>query len=231
VTLPVQDIIEWDVLNWAQLIRHWTPVLAKLPRNSKVLAIGERNGGLSAWMALQGFQVVCTDREYPSGAKLLHDKLGVSEKIEYRELDIVHCAWQPEEFDVIIAKSVIGGLKDNPADRTTRSFTVQQKAIGNIYALLKKGGYFFSAENMEGGLLIKKYRALGGKDRGWRYLHPGELSTLYGIFETIDFKAFGIVPTLFRYNFLNVFSFGLNKCLDFLPVRYKYIIFVTAAKG
>lgn len=230
--LPVNDIIEWDILNWSQLIKYWTPVLDSLPRNSKVLAIGERNGGLAAWLALMGFDVVCTDREYPTEkAKQLHSRLGIGHKITYEKLDIVNCDWEPGTFDVIVAKSVIGGLKADPRDRLTRNFQVQQSAVDNIHNLLKDKGYFFSAENMQGSWFLKQLKKLKNKDRGWRYLNWDELQSLYKKFESTKVDAFGVLPTAFASGAVNKICFLINKCLfGILPRGYKYISFIITQR-
>lgn len=232
MSLPVKDIIEWDVQNWSQLIPAWTPLLDKLERNSKILAIGERNGGLSMWLALQGFNVVCTDRMNPQQYAIsLHKKHGVTDKITYSELDIVNCNWEKEQFDLVIAKSVIGGLKSDPGNSTTRNLQVQQQAINNIHGLLKKGGYFLSAENMQGSLLVKQIRKMKNRDKGWRYLSWDEMNTLYSSFSEVHIKAFGVLPSLTGNVFLNSFIFGINKYfLQPLPSAYKYISFTIARK-
>jgi SAM-dependent methyltransferase len=230
--LPVNDIIEWDVPNWSQLIEYWTPVLEKLPRNSKVLAIGERNGGLSIWLALLGFEVLCTDREGPTEtARELHKKYNVADKIKYGEMDIVNIIDPRTEFDLIIAKSVIGGLKSDPRDKTTRNFDVQLQAVNNIYSMLKPGGYFLSAENTQGSVLLKLIRRLKGKDKGWRYFTSDEVSKLYKSFSSVQTKAFGVLPTLFASNILNKLSFITNKyLLTFLPDSAKYVSFTAARR-
>jgi SAM-dependent methyltransferase len=230
--LPINDIIEWDVLNWSELIAFWQPVLDKLDKESKVLAIGERNGGLSIWLALQGFQVVCTDREGPEEqAEILHRKHGVSGRIRYDRLDIVNCDWEKEQFDLIIAKSVIGGLKADHKDSKTRNFEVQRRAVDNIHGLLKKGGYFLSAENMQGSYLLRQIRKMKSKDKGWRYFSWNELPALYGSFQKVDTKGFGIFPTLFSDSLTNKVVFFVNKhVLQWLPNATKYIAFTTAQK-
>jgi SAM-dependent methyltransferase len=227
----IKDIIEWDVPNWSQLVKFWSPSIDAQPRTKKVLAIGERNGGLSAWLALKGFDVLCTDRMGPTeDARSLHQRLGIADKVAYRQLDILQCADETEKFDMIIAKSVIGGLKAEYDDRTTRSFDVQQRAVDNIYRLLNDGGYFFSAENMRGCLLMDGYRRRAGKNYGWRYLDTGEIDILYSRFRHKDVQSFGIFPTLFHNDVINTFSFRLNRILQFLPHSYKYISFVAARK-
>jgi SAM-dependent methyltransferase len=232
MSLPIQDIIEWDVLNWSQLIPTWTPVIEKLDRGSKILAIGERNGGLSIWLALKGFDVICTDRTGPEPqAATLHRKHGVADKIQYDTLDIVDCNWQPGQFDLIIAKSVIGGLKSDPKDRSTRNFQVQQQAVNNIHGLLKPGGYFLSAENMQGSLLLRQLRKIQKKDRGWRHFRWEEMAPLYHCFAQVESKAFGVIPTLFSNPVANKAVFIINKyCLQILPPATKYITFTIARK-
>ncbi|RYD59445.1 MAG: methyltransferase domain-containing protein [Sphingobacteriales bacterium] len=232
MSLPLQDIIEWDVLNWSQLVPAWTPIIDSLDRNSKILAIGERNGGLSTWLALEGFNVICTDRTGPEPhAAALHRKHGVAHKIQYDKLDIVDCNWQPCQFDLIIAKSVIGGLKADPANRSTRTFQVQQQAVNNIHNLLKPGGYFLSAENMEGSLLLKQIRRIKNKDKGWRHFSWREMPALFKPFAEVKTKAFGVLPTLFSSPVVNRVVFGMNKYfLQILPSATKYISFTIARK-
>lgn len=230
--LPVHDIIEWDVLNWSQLIRYWQPVLEQLPKSVKVLAVGERSGGLSLWLALMGFDVVCSDITEPSAkAANLHKQYGVAHKITYSKTDIVNTDEEGEQYDVIIAKSVIGGLKAERADAATRNFAVQQKAIENIHRLLKPGGYFFSAENMQGGVLIRNLRRILGRDKGWRHFSYNELKELYKGFALVQTKTFGILPTFFSHRVFNYVTYLINRyLLLFLPAESKYIAFTMAQK-
>ncbi|MCD6062460.1 MAG: hypothetical protein K0R82_371 [Flavipsychrobacter sp.] len=232
MNLPVAEIIEWDVLNWAQLIQYWQPVVSQLPPNSNVLTIGERNGGLTSWLALLGHNVVCTDRNFPTEkARINHKRLGISQNITYGSLDIVDCDWRPASFDLIVCKSVIGGLKADPADRTTRNFDVQVQAVNNIYGLLKTDGYFLSAENMRGAGLMQYYRKVKHKETGWRYLSWDEIGKLYSQFNLRRVEAFGVIPTNFRSVLVNNSCFFLNKyILNYLPRNYKYISFITAQK-
>ncbi|WP_276133704.1 class I SAM-dependent methyltransferase [Polluticoccus soli] len=230
--LPVADIIEWDVLNWSQLIRFWTPIVEQLPKNSNILAIGERNGGLTTWLSLLGHKVVCTDRNFPTEkAKADHCRLRLTEKITYASLDIVHANLPTNSFDLVIGKSVIGGLKADPSDRATRNFGVQRKAVDNVYALLKNGGYFLSAENMRGTQLMQRYRLHRHKERGWRYLGWEELPLLYEQFCLREVRSFGVLPTNFHSDTVNRACYWANRyILTTLPKEYKYISFVVAQK-
>lgn len=229
---PVQEIIEWDVRNWSQLMHHWLPVLEQLPRDSKVLAIGERNGGLSLWLALMGFQVTCTDiTDVAASATPLHVKYGVQDRIEYRQLDIVNDEWEAGQFDIIIGKSVIGGVKPTRSRSSSRNFEALEQAMHNIHRLLKPGGYFFSAENLQGGLLNRymRKRLKGGK--GWYYLSLPELNRLFNAFSLVQTKTFGILPTFFSSKSVNMFMYFINRSLQpVLPDSSKYIAFTIARK-
>lgn len=230
--IPRKDVIEWDVLNWSRLVAYWQPVIEKLPRNARVLAIGERRGGLSLWLASLGFSVECTDiADHFHEARTLHHKHGLEKQISYRLLDIVNECPGAETYDIIIAKSVLGGLKMDRSDAATRTKTAQIQAIENIQRSLKPGGYFFSAENMEGGRLVQLMRSLSGKTRGWQHLAYKDLTTLFSPFRIVETKTFGILPTLFPYSWLNSIMYFLNKYVLFiLPVGNRYIAFTTAQK-
>ncbi|MCB9044848.1 MAG: class I SAM-dependent methyltransferase [Chitinophagales bacterium] len=230
--LPVQDIIEWDILNWSQLMAYWQPVLEQLPRDSKVLAIGERNGGLSLWLALMGYHVTCTDiDDITSTAGQLHARYNVSNKIEYRKLDIVNDKWPDEQYDIIIAKSVIGGVKAQRDNAGSRSFEVQRQAVNNILNMLKPGGYFLSAENMMGGWLTRSVRGVGKRASGWRYISYSELKELFNAFSLVQTKTFGILPTFFSRRVYNTTAYFLNRyLLDILSPATKYVAFTIARK-
>lgn len=228
---PIQDIIRWDVLNWSELMDHWMSILEQLPRNSKVLAIGEREGGLSLWLALMGFDVVCTDiTDVSSTAGSLHARYNVADKITYKTLDIVNDEWPAQQFDLIIAKSIIGGLKAQRNNAATRNREVQQKAVHNIYSLLKPGGYFLSAENMSGNMLTRLLRGKSA-NKGWLHLEYAGIPTLFAPFSLVQIKTFGILPTFFPGKPVNAAMYLLNKyVLSFLPAGSRYIAFVAARK-
>ena len=230
--IPLADIVEWDIKNWSQLIEYWQPILATFPHDAKVLAIGERNGGLSLWLASMGFEVLCTDiNDISEQAGQLHRQYGLAHKIKYDSLDIVNTDCQPEQFDLIIAKSVIGGLKSVKGRGSTRSIEAQGKAINNIYQLLKPGGHFLSAENLKGGWLVQLSRKVTKRAKGWRHPSYNELKELFGPFPVVQTKTFGILPTFFRSRVMNDVAYFLNKyVLFFIPAKSRYIGFTIARK-
>src|SRR6478609_10988283 len=81
--------IEWDVFNWSNALVHWSGIVKSLSKDAKILCLGERNGGLSLWFALQGFRVTCSDFGGPTdAARELHRKYGISDFIEYADINI-----------------------------------------------------------------------------------------------------------------------------------------------
>ena len=81
--LPLDDIFEWDVANWSKCLPYWEPWLTRLDKDTaRILALGERDGGLSLWFALQGFKVLCTDYHIPGElARLSHERWMVQDRI------------------------------------------------------------------------------------------------------------------------------------------------------
>lgn len=227
----LKDIIDWDVDNWSQALPFWEPVIDKQQPGAKILAIGERGGGLSLWLALKGFHVICTDRKLPlPQAESLHEKYGVEDKITYRELDIVHADIQGQ-FDIVILKSVIGGLKGEYGSTASRNEDTRHQAVQNIYKLLKPGGYLLTADNMHGSWLMQWPRKLQNKNNSWHYFTPQEIARLLNSFSSVSTRYFGVFPTRFFSPVLNRIFFFFNKLFTgWLPVGTYYIGFTKARK-
>ncbi|OSZ82376.1 hypothetical protein CAP35_03650 [Chitinophagaceae bacterium IBVUCB1] len=227
-----KDVIEWDVLNWSYALRVWQPVVDTFSKSSKVLAIGERNGGLSLWLAMQGFQVTCTDRVgITEHAKKIHRKYGVADNITYEAIDIVNDAPATSAYDIIIMKSVLGGLKSDYGNAATRTDVVRNIAIQNIYSSLKSGGVLLTADNLQGSNLVQAIRNAKGKNQTWHYLSIDEIKTLFSIFHQTDIYTFGIIPTRFSVPIINKAVFILNTILKrLLPVSSSYISVIAARK-
>lgn len=124
--------------NWSNTLKVWQPIIDKLPQNAKILAVGERNGGLSLWLTTLGYKVECTDRIEPSPQAIaLHKAYNVQDNISYKVIDIVHDVLPSEQYDLVIMKSVFGGLKEEYQNSITRTSEVRQKALENIHKSLK----------------------------------------------------------------------------------------------
>ena len=65
--LRIEDIIEWDVVNWSNALSFWTKhSTVAVTREARALELGTRRGGGSLWLASLGFNVVCSDIDYRS---------------------------------------------------------------------------------------------------------------------------------------------------------------------
>lgn len=226
------DIIEWDKLNWSKALRHWTQALkSKDPQNTKILVLGERKGGLSIWLARLGYTVICTDRiEISKEVRNLHKKYNLSSKITYDKADIFNLNFKDKSFDVVICKSVIGGLKKDYNNRDSRTLEAQRDAIIEVRRVLKSDGVFLGAENMVGSPIHKLFHSITGKDKGWRYLTPQEIKFIFSDFNGLQISYFGFLGTSYR-------SPLINKCFNFLdlllssifPRSWLYISFIVAS--
>jgi SAM-dependent methyltransferase len=228
----MNDVIEWDVYNWSHAVEHWETTVGKL-EGGRVLCLGERNGGLSLWFALRGFQVICSDRNGPSdAARALHARHGVSQRIEYAEIDIFDLPYPENSFDLVACKSVIGGLKLVYKDASTRTLENQKLAVDQVRRVLKPGGYFLGAENMRGSLLHRWARYVRkGKKIGWRHLATDEIAWLFRDFAACDLRYFGLLGSYHRLDPINRLTSRLDTALSaVLPASWLYICFIAARK-
>ncbi len=177
----LDDIIQWDVKNWAGCLTFWQKH-APLTEKSTVLALGEREGGMSLHFALEGHHVICSDyNPMPETTKKMHAAYGVSEHITYAKIDMKAIDMADESVDVVVFKSVIGAL-GNEED--------QKKAMAEIYRVLKKGGVLLFAENLSGSavhsFLRKKFVSWGSR---WRYITRNEMEHWAQILTYISHKT------------------------------------------
>lgn len=229
----VKDIIGWDIRNWSQALSLWTPVVSSFDDKATVLVIGDRHGGLSLWMALQGFKVICSDYVEPSEhAKTVHRTHAVNNLITYQRIDIFDIPFEENTFDLILCKSVIGGLKKIRSDNKTRSLENQKLAVDECRRVLKKNGYFLGAENVSGSWMHQLIRKLKNDNRDvWRYMTMTEVDYLFSKFSMIEQKTHGFIGTFYAMEFLNAIFGAIDRfCSHLLPLNFQYITFIIARK-
>ncbi len=114
-----------------------------------------------------------------------------------------------------MCKSVIGGLKLERSDPGTRTLANQAVAVREINRVLKPGGYFLGAENLRGIELLHQLRVRYKKGNvGWRHFTMRELSELLNNFSVSELKSFGLLPGLFKSNWINKAIYYFNSFFD-----------------
>ena len=216
----VYDIIGWDVNNWSKSLDIWRPFLDEVEKS--VLVVGNREGRLSLWFALYGHKVFCSDKHGTvDSAKKLHKFYSVDDKIKYINADIMQLNFNNNQFDIIAFKSVLGALKNE---------ININKAILEMYRVLRPGGKLFVAENAEGSAIHSHFRERFNK-YSWKYLNINELGKI--------FKPFNIIVSM-QYGFFSAFGFNesIRNCFSYIdklfnkiiPNRFKYIHFLVLQK-
>ena len=227
----LNDILEWDVLSWAPCLDFWAAVMACCGPN--VLTVGERNGGISLWFALQGFKVTCTDRNGPTQrARELHQEHNIGHQVTYTESNVFALPFPDASFDIVACKSVIGGLKLQYADAATRTLENQTRAIQEIHRVLKPGGYFFGAENMAATWFHQKMRRWVKRGRvGWRHPTRKEIDLLFACFEIVEQQPHGFLGSKFSKLGLDRLSVAIDAwACPLLPADWQYISYIRARK-
>jgi SAM-dependent methyltransferase len=189
------DIVGWDVRTWSRAIEAWELALATMPDGPlDVLEVGAGPAGPSLWLALQGHRVVTSNLgETERLARPLHERYGVMDRIEYRDLDLTTGLPYAEAFDVIVFKSVLGGLGSaDPA--------LPAAALDAIHAALRPGGMVLWAENLRGSWLHRGARAVAyriRRARRWQYLTLRRLRELLETrFSDVDVHVGGVLAVL-----------------------------------
>lgn len=232
LNLTLEDIIEWDVFNWSKALDFWRLQLPHKNTNPNILTLGERNGGLSLWLALEGYSVIYSDKGGPNEHAIdLHKKYSVQNLIQYRDIDVFKMPFDDNSFDVVLCKSVIGGLKLVYKDRRTRTLENQKIACNEIRRILKPNGVFLGAENMQGSKLHQWYRKYNHLDIGWRHLKINELNFLFSDYSHLETSFFGFLPSTMRIPTFNKIAYQMNKLLcPILKKEWQYIGFIAARK-
>jgi ubiquinone/menaquinone biosynthesis C-methylase UbiE len=219
----IDDIIQWGVSNWKKLIPIWDKELANHSGNA--IAFGEREGGLSLYLAQKGFKVTCTDyNDFPEELPLLiHTKYQIEDNITYKKEDITNVSYDDNSFDIVVFKSVIGVLG---------SFEEQKKALLEIHRILKPGGVLLFAENLKSSKLHqmarKKFTNWGHR---WYYPSIEELKMLNSSFSNFEYHTTGFFATFGRNEKQrNVLAKIDNLVIKIIPKNWRYIVIGKSIK-
>lgn len=180
----LKDVLVWDVRTWAVAVDLWEESLPQGDSPLTCLEIGAGPGGPSLWLALKGHNVVCSNLTNTQAmAEPLHQKYGVSENIEYRDIDVTDVPFE-NHFDVVIFKSVLGGVG-----------SLQTQAMTQILKSLKPGGTLLFAENIRGTVFHRLARSIAYRIRGtsWRYPTFAHMTELLAGFSTAEVRSSGFL--------------------------------------
>jgi SAM-dependent methyltransferase len=179
------DFFSWDIYNWSRSLDFWQREIVIEDNKFECLDIGAGFGGLSLWLAIHGNNVLCTEYSGDlSEAKKLHMHYHVQHQINYLRLDVKTIPYE-NKFDIIILKSVLGGIGSNEDIKS---------ALAEIHKALKPGGCFLFVENLKGSLLLMKLRKFFSPcGNSWNYLDYNFFRNSLGIFNVMKLERFGVL--------------------------------------
>ena len=226
--VPAADIFEWEVRNWSQVLPLWQRGIDEDKHRpdfgGTALEIGGRGGGLSLWLALQGYNTTCSYYGTTmNGAKRLHRQYGVDDRIDYAEINALEIPWT-DHFDVVILKSVIGavGAGDN-MDR-------QLQMVEQIRKCLKPGGRFLFVENIAATPVHRYFRQRKRGD-SWRYPTIVEISKMLASFQNSSLEQYGFTGCFGQSENQRDQLARLDAIIQpLIPRSWKYIIGGVAQK-
>ncbi len=217
-------IFEWDVVTWSRALPLWTEALS--PSGGTALELGARRGGPSLWLALHGYDVVCSDITNPeSTARPLHAEYGVTDRIRYEAVDAADIPYE-NAFDVILFKSILGVVGSHGRDDRIVD------ALRSMHRALRPGGRLLFAENLHGSPLHRWLRrTFVPWGKSWNYLSPDQLPTLMAPFSEVHWQTVGFLSAFGRGEALRRLFGYADRVLDrFIPATWRYVAIGTARK-
>lgn len=221
----IKDIIAWDISTWKSAIYLWDRLFPEMS-GKLVLDIGARDGGLSLYFALKGCNVVCSEMHSPNEKALrLHEDYRVSDRISYKMIDATAIDCSENCFDFVCMKSVMPSI--GYGGRAN-----QQKAMREIYRVLKPGGSLLFAENLAATRVHTYFRS---RFTNWgdkvRYIHLAELPEMLSDFSTVRFTAHGFLAVFGRSEMQRSILHMLDRVIQPLISDYaKYLVVGCATK-
>lgn len=218
---------QWDTENWFKALDLWRPYIQdEMPK--KCLEIGGKNGSLSLLLSDYGHQVVCSDLNNPQNlAEKFHSTNAFNpDLIKYEAINGLSIPYEAE-FDIIIFKSVLGGIgRNNDLEKSSQ-------VVAELYKALKPGGKILFAENMKGSWFHRIARKiLRSWGSSWHYYDQKEITKLFSGFSKFEYKMYGFTGLFASYNNrwnqkLSIFD---KKADSVLPENWKYILYGVATK-
>lgn len=219
------EILGWDVGTWSVALDAWRPYIESVGTTLDCLEVGAGPGGPSLWMASHGHEVTCTNRSDSRAlASPLHEQFSQSSRISYHDIDVTDIPWR-DRFDVVVFKSVIGGVQ--PLGREGRS-----RALGEIRRALRPGGVLLYAENVRATALHGLARAAARRRRSgpWHYPTLAELESELSEFSVHTLETTGVLAMFgLTEGQRRLFTRVDRRVLNRLPPSWRYVAYGAAS--
>ena len=151
-----EDYVRYQMLVAEPLLRRMRPFLADGPVH--LLEVGCGTGGVSLYLASQGFRVAAVDRQqYDSDALPAARRFAVTHKIglNLAQADAAALPFDPDSFDCVVCSNVVEHLDDPDG------------ALGEIHRVLKPGGLAFVDFPLFRSTYGRPHRGLGQDSPGF----------------------------------------------------------------
>ena len=213
----VEDCCGWNKKTWADGVEYALSALPDDLRGKRVLEVGASNRStIAPILAAKGARAVCSYYQKSKGLvengrlKYIRDKYGIAD-IPTLEANIYDIHGR---FDVIVMKSVLGGICRSSNYDCIRS-TIKKLSKDNV----ADGGVILSIDNGYVTLFekLRLYRGKGG--RSWSYLDRDKLLACLSDFDVVT-KGFGylnVASASFQlggnFEFINNIVYRVDKAL------------------
>ncbi|MBF2054396.1 MAG: class I SAM-dependent methyltransferase [Candidatus Sericytochromatia bacterium] len=220
-----EAVLGWDTLNWQRALEFWDQHLPRRLTDWTALELGAAGGGLSLYLALKGARAIYSNLRLPDAQVCqLHQDYGV--KMLYDTVDARALPYADQSLDLVCCKSVLGGIRKNAQEDP------KPLIINEIRRVLKPGGWFLAAENLQGhplhGWLRQRYVPWSG---GWEYLPANDWLALLKDFTDCHQTSFGLTGLLGRTVAQRRQLAQLDRCLDaYMPSHWHYVLALVARK-